>query len=550
MLISAPFFELCARWLLPKRMFPSPAAARALLLIAGFIAASPAHSVSATYDYDEHGRLERITLSDGTIIEYSYDASGNRTTAAVALGEDTTPPNAPTLLVAHAVSTTRIDLTWAAQSDNIGVTGYRLERCTNAGCASFAQIGTLTATSYSDIGRTPSTTYVYRVAARDAAGNWSDYSAVGSATTHDEPPDTTPPGAPGTPAFSNINMTSATASWAAATDNVGVSGYEYRLNQGSWQTLGNLLSVGLTGLAPATGYTLEVRAQGAAGNVGASSSGTFATPDAAAPTAPANLATSAMTSFAVHLTWSASTDNVGVTGYRVYRNSTHIATVSAPGYTDSSVSGRVAYSYYVVAYDAAGNLSQPSNVLSVTTPDTVAPTAPTSLQASAPAATHVNLSWGASSDQGGSGLAGYRIYRNGGQIATTSATTYTDAGTSGNTAYSYSIVAYDDEGNTSGPSNTVAVTTPPLVPQTPVLAMSWLNSSTFQVSWTTPSGPLSHYHLEVNGQITTRHPPTTSVIFGGVDQDWAIRLRACTVDNHCSNWSNMILATTCADLCN
>lgn len=493
--------------------------------------------------------MQRVTLTDGTIIEYSYDDSGNRTSAVVTPGEDTTLPNAPTQLTATAVSTTRIDLTWASPSDNVGVTGYRLERCSSSGCTNYAQIATPTSASYSDTGRAPSTTYVYRVAARDAAGNWSGFSASASATTLAEAPDTTLPTRPGNPGFSNITMTSATASWTAATDNVGVTGYQYRLNAGSWQTLGNLLSVGLTGLSPGTAYTLQVRALDGAGNVGESSSGNFATPDAAAPSAPANLAASGMTSFTVQLSWSASTDNVGVVGYRVYRNSVHLATVASPGYTDNTVAGRVAYSYYVIAYDAAGNNSQSSNVLSVTTPDTVAPSAPTSLQASAPDATHVQLAWGASSDQGGSGLAGYRIYRAGTHIGTSTTTSYTDAGVSGNTAYSYWVVAYDNFGNISAASNTVSITTPTLLPETPQLSISWLNSSTFQVSWATPGGPLSHYRLEVNGQVSTLSSSTTSQIFGGTDQDWWIRLSACNASNHCTAWSNEVVATTCAGIC-
>lgn len=81
------------------------------------------------------------------------------------------------------------------------------------------------------------------------------------ATKTTPPPDTTPPSAPGTPSFSNITMTSARASWTAATDNKGVVGYDYKVNAGAWQSLSNVLLVNLTNLSPATSYTVSVRAR-------------------------------------------------------------------------------------------------------------------------------------------------------------------------------------------------------------------------------------------------------------------------------------------------
>jgi hypothetical protein len=98
---------------------------------------------------------------------------------------NTTPPSAPTNLSAAAVSTTQINLSWTASTDNAGVAGYLLERCQGAGCTTFAQIASLngTTTSYDDTGLTANTSYSYRVRARDAAGNLSSYSNVASATT-------------------------------------------------------------------------------------------------------------------------------------------------------------------------------------------------------------------------------------------------------------------------------------------------------------------------------------------------------------------------------
>ena len=90
----------------------------------------------------------------------------------------------PRALSATAISATQIDLGWTASTDNVGVTGYRVERCQGAGCTNFAQVGDADRDHAS---ATPasrrSTTYRYRVRAVDAAGNLSAYSAIATATT-------------------------------------------------------------------------------------------------------------------------------------------------------------------------------------------------------------------------------------------------------------------------------------------------------------------------------------------------------------------------------
>jgi fibronectin type 3 domain-containing protein len=96
---------------------------------------------------------------------------------------DTTPPTAPSNLLATANGSGSINLTWTASTDNVGVTNYFIERCQGSGCTSFAQVATSTATAYSDTGLLAGTSYSYRVRATDAAGNLSSYSNVSTATT-------------------------------------------------------------------------------------------------------------------------------------------------------------------------------------------------------------------------------------------------------------------------------------------------------------------------------------------------------------------------------
>jgi chitodextrinase len=96
---------------------------------------------------------------------------------------DSTPPTAPTGLSATATSSTQINLSWSAATDNVAVTGYRVERCQGSGCSNFAEIAQPSGMTYTDIGRTASTSYSYRVRAVDAAGNLGPYSGTATATT-------------------------------------------------------------------------------------------------------------------------------------------------------------------------------------------------------------------------------------------------------------------------------------------------------------------------------------------------------------------------------
>jgi hypothetical protein len=107
----------------------------------------------------------------------------DQTTSVVPGPPDTTPPSQPGTLSAAAVSSGEIDLSWGASTDNVGVSGYRVERCQGVGCANFTQIGTAISTSYQDTSAAANTSYSYRVRATDNAGNLSTYSNAATATT-------------------------------------------------------------------------------------------------------------------------------------------------------------------------------------------------------------------------------------------------------------------------------------------------------------------------------------------------------------------------------
>ena len=97
---------------------------------------------------------------------------------------DSSPPTAPSNLLATAAGTGGVNLIWTASTDNVGVTNYLVERCQGGSCNSFGQVATSTTAAYSDTGLLSGTSYSYRVRATDAAGNLSSYSNVSTATTN------------------------------------------------------------------------------------------------------------------------------------------------------------------------------------------------------------------------------------------------------------------------------------------------------------------------------------------------------------------------------
>ncbi|WP_052675990.1 fibronectin type III domain-containing protein [Paenibacillus sp. IHBB 10380] len=168
------------------------------------------------------------------------------------------------------------------------------------------------------------------------------------------------------------------------------------------------------------------------------------------PSVPGNLSSPSKTSNSVNLSWNASTDNVGVTGYTVSYGSNSI-NVAGTSTTISGLSANTAYTFTVKAKDAAGNQSVASNALTVTTNassvDTTAPTAPTNLQVSGKTASSVSLSWTASTDN--VGVTGYDVFNGSSLVTSVMGTTATVNGLNANTAYTFTVTAKDAAGNVS-----------------------------------------------------------------------------------------------------
>ncbi|WP_165930272.1 fibronectin type III domain-containing protein [Flavobacterium sp. GT3P67] len=392
-----------------------------------------------------------IIDSGTTVVTWTFDdGNGQSVTAFQNVLIDSSAPTVPTLLVASGTTQTSTLLSWNASIDDVAVTGYDVYQDT-------ALIATVASTSFTVTGLTTSSPYAFSVKAKDAFGNISGASDEVIITTLDPIIDVTAPTSPTSLAASGTTQSSTNLSWVASTDDVGVTGYD--VYQGiTLLTTVSTTSYEVTGLSTAAAYTFTVKAKDAAGNVSATSNVVdVTTPDTTAPTVTTDLTASGTTSTTTNLSWTASTDNVTVTGYDVYQGVTLLATVSTTSYVVTGLNTAATYTFTVKAKDAAGNVSAASNIVNVTTPDTTAPTVPTSLTVSGTTSTTTNLSWTASTDN--VAVTGYDVYKGVTLQGTTSGTTYSVTGLTASTAYTFTVKAKDVAGNVSPSSNIVNVTT-------------------------------------------------------------------------------------------
>lgn len=182
--------------------------------------------------------------------------------------------------------------------------------------------------------------------------------------------------------------------------------------------------------------------------------------DTKVPSIPTNLSSSNIMGASADLSWSASTDNVGVTNYKVYQDGSEIAEVTSATYSVTGLNGATMYSFTVSAIDAEGNESAESLAISITTDtptDTEAPSVPTDLSSSNVTRVSVDLSWEVSTDN--VGVIGYKMYQGGSEIAQVAGTAYSVANLNASTTYSFTVSAVDAEGNESAESSAESITT-------------------------------------------------------------------------------------------
>lgn len=325
----------------------------------------------APYNYS----LNTTTLSNGNHIltAVASDAAGNTTTSAqvavkVSNTTDTTPPTVSMTAPANGATVSGTVTVSANASDNVGVASVQFQ-------LDGANLGSLdTATPYSVSWNTTTASngsHTLHAIAKDAAGNSTTSANV--TVTVSNVTDTTPPTVSVTAPANGATVSGTVSVTASASDNVGVASVQFQLdgaNLGSLDTASPYATSWNTTAASNGSHTLRAIAKDAAGNSTTSANVTVTvsnTPDTTAPSVPGGLTATAISSSQINLSWTTSTDNVGVTGYNVFRGGTKIGTGATTSYGDSGLTASTSYSYTVAAFDAAGNTSAQSASASATT---------------------------------------------------------------------------------------------------------------------------------------------------------------------------------------
>ncbi|HUE01370.1 MAG TPA: fibronectin type III domain-containing protein [Bryobacteraceae bacterium] len=280
------------------------------------------------------------------------------------------------------------------------------------------------------------------------------------------PPDKTPPPIPTGLAGGSASPTTTAINWDASTDNVGVAGYYVSRNGSRVGTTASLYYLD-SGLAENTPYAYTIEAFDLGGNVSAPSlPRSVTTEDTTPPSTPTNVTATASSCQIVNLSWSASTDDVGIDGYFVFWGPSRAtltqlvrtpATVTA--YTSYPLNCGTKYYYGVEAIDTAGNISVMSTLISISTPNPPSP--PKGLAATAVSVTKTVLTWSAAAS-GGLPVQYYHVFRgrspsNLTQIAILAPTSYKDTSVNAATKYYYAVEAADTGSDLSAMSAIVSV---------------------------------------------------------------------------------------------
>lgn len=430
-------------------------------------------------DWDALSRREEITVSDGSVAQtanistdftqgawvnaavnvaaggtvtviVTHTAGRNAVVSGVILGGPPPAPAAPTGLVASALNSSQIKLTWTASN---GATGYQVQRSPD-GSSGWAQVGTSTTTSFTDTALLPSTTYFYRVLASNGPGV-SGPSSVASATTLAGLPFTQSPQGSWAGVYGADG--SALLGWSGS-DLVSIPNATLTVDQGARYVWAN----------PST----DVRAMQSPD--GSTREATTAADD---NQIRLHITFNAAYSGTVHVyavDWDALsrretiTIDDGTGPQTAYLNTDF----SQGAWVSASIQVAAGGALTIAVTHTAGRNAVVSGVILGGPPP--APPAPTSLAASAPNASQISLTWSASS-----GATGYQVQRSpdGGtgwmQVGTSSTTSFTDSGLIPSTTYFYRVLATNPPG-LSGPSNVASATTAAGLPSSQSPQGSWV----------------------------------------------------------------------------
>ncbi len=467
--------------------------------------------------------------------------------------KDTTAPSSPKNLY---IKDGMFTVGWDTATDDVFVQGYEVYR-------DGIKVGTTNATYYTDKGLKLGMTYVYTIRAYDSTGNISLESVP--LTVSDDYGNTIETATAiqlGNDILGNINYQydNDYLSFVAPVEgNYTItcsSNSKHYKNIYLYDDKGTVLisnntyySVDLKrNLSASKTYYIRINSE----DISAYSVKVILSSDTEKPSAPTELSAISKTISTVTLGWTESTDNIAVSGYKIYRDDIEIVKSyynSEMKYTDTYLESGKTYKYIVKAYDSAGNISEASNEVSVTTDtDTIAPTAPTELKITEKTAASISLTWKKSTDN--TGVKGYYVLKDGEKIGTTDNITFTCAFTDLTTSNNYSVQAYDLFGNVSLESNVVFCdnTSPTIVKDIEVLSKT---ASKINLSWTESQdnvGVTSYQIYRGNSRVGT----TTDTSFNDTallpETEYIYTIRAIDAAGNVSEPSEDIKVKTDADI--
>ncbi len=180
--------------------------------------------------------------------------------------------------------------------------------------------------------------------------------------------------------------------------------------------------------------------------------------DKSPPSIPAGIKVKNVTMHEINLSWQASTDNLGVAGYRISVNGVGRSTSPVPFYMIKGLIPDTEYEIHITSYDTASNESEPSAAVKVRTegPDTEPPAVPENLKVTSKGDKSALLTWDPSEDN--RGVAGYVVFVDGIFRGTTTGTSYVIKGVTPGKKYTFSVSAFDERSNKSASADPVSFT--------------------------------------------------------------------------------------------
>jgi len=421
---------------------------------------------------------------------------------------DTTPPTAPGALTGKA-GTTGVQFSWGASTDNVGVAGYNILRCTPPAAGqpcTEVWIANSTLPSFNDATVTSETLYNYQVQAFDFANNTSGLSQTLSLQTLRTSADSA----------TNLVATAVSAqeidlSWSPPTDPTGL---------GQYQVFGGTSPSNLQEIVVATSSTTSYRnhplAPGTTYYYGivAVEDGIAApmTPVASATTLPLpnppSIVTVAPAATSITLTWQENPQANGlpISFYEIYQGATpgdmhEVASTTSTTFTATYLAPNTTYYFEIVASDTGHDPSPPCGLAATTS---AIPAAPVNVVAAANSATQVTITWSETVPPNGLPISTYNVYRGTSPtglalLTVRTAPLYIDTAVSASTTYYYAIAAVDTGKDVSPLSATAKVTTPAM-PTAPVNVALTANAATqVTITWSEnipPHGlPIQFYNV-------------------------------------------------------